>query len=337
VCVGELRAHDWLELARPRSEATPASEPAHAEKACQNGRMRRAHGLSGFQLVGAGAVLVGLLTVVLWVSGVIHDAATVTAYSTMLLAIGTASLAFGAIGTYVEQRRANVESAAQVERQNRQLEAAKENEIAQVRVIRSTGPGQYAAINIANRSARAIRFVYVWVTVQGITGHYLTVVKPPNDATGFAVRQMQHTRRVIGDDIIEWCYRSMSPGAVEEFLQFRTTNPDAMPSGIPDDWITAYATFSDVDGVWWKCSEDGIVEKLPAEPAVVSEPPRPIMGDGIPGLPQFRVHRKPPVQQQHRCAEALRVAGRLGGCVERSPTAQRLLSRRPHWCSPTRS
>ncbi|MGH3199850.1 MAG: hypothetical protein ACRDNT_28915 [Streptosporangiaceae bacterium] len=175
-------------------------------------------------------------------AGVINNAATVTAYATMLLATGTAGLAFGAIGTYIEQRKVNQDQRTQIERQNRQLEAAKENDIAQVVVSRTSGPGEFLKIDVINNSSRVIRFVYVWATVQGMTGHYLAVV-PPEDAfsTTFASRRMQHTRRTIDGEIIEWCYRSLQSGMTKTFEQFKLTNRDEIPS-VDDDWIRAYAT-----------------------------------------------------------------------------------------------
>jgi len=253
--------------------------------------MRTIRDLSAPQRVAAGAALVGLLTIIFWAAGTIHDAATLTAYATTLLAIGTASLAFGAIGTYVEQRRANLESAARLVRQDRQLEAAKENDVAQVAVRRTSGPGEYLRIEVANHSSRVIRFVYAWATVDGMTGHYLTVVPPDEyeDSTAFASRRMQHLRRRIDDrNMLEWCYRSMLPGMGRTFQQFHTTNPDAIPSSVGDTSIRAYALFTDVNGDWWICSEDGTVDRLAEEPPLVGEPTRPSMGRSIsPG----RTHR----------------------------------------------
>jgi hypothetical protein len=251
--------------------------------------MRRLRLISGPQLVTAGFALVGLVTVLLWVTGVISNAATVTAYATMLLAIGTASLAFGAIGTYLEQRKANLEQRTQMTRQNLQLEAAKENDIAQVAISRTSGPGEFLKVEVTNNSSRVIRSVYVWATVRGMTGHYLAVV-PPEDAftNTFASRRMQHTRRTIDDDIVEWCYRSLQPGTSKTFEQFRLTNHDAIPSSVADESIRANAVFIDFEGFWWKCTEDGSAEKLLEEPPVVTEQ-QPVAGRGIHGLPQLRL------------------------------------------------
>jgi hypothetical protein len=251
--------------------------------------MQRLRNISGSQRAAAGFALVGLVTILLWVTGVIRNAATVTAYATMLLAIGTASLAFGAIGTYIEQRKANLEQRTQITRQNLQLEAAKENDIAQVVISRASGPGEFLKVDVTNNSSRVIRSVYVWATVRGVTGHYLAVVPPEDPFTKtFASRRMQHVRRTIDDEIVEWSYRSLQPGTSRTFEQFKVTNPEAIPSSVTDESIRANVMFVAFEGSWWKCSEDGTVEKLLEEPPEVREQ-QPIEGRPIPGLPQLQL------------------------------------------------
>lgn len=256
----------------------------------------RRRGISGPQLVVAGFALVSLVTILLWIAGVISNAATVTAYATMLLAIGTASLAFGAIGTYVEQRKANLEQHTQITMQNFRLEAAKENDIAQVVISRTSGPGEFLKVDVANNSSRVIRSVYVWATVSGLTGHYLAVVPPESAFTStFASRRMEHTPRIIDGDIVEWCYRSLQPGTSKTFDQFRVTNQDAIPSSVADGSIRANAAFIDFEGYWWKCSEDGTVEKLPEGSPVVAKQ-QPVEGHGLYGpQPAVRVSKTTPV------------------------------------------
>lgn len=229
----------------------------------------------------AGLFAAALVIVLLWAFGVIHDTATVTAAATILLAIGTVALAFGAIGTYVEQRKANTVQQAEITRQEHQLEVAKEIDMAQVVITRRSGPGQLLQVEVANKSTRVIRFVYVWATVRGMSGHYLTAVRQQDSPEGQwrTSRRMQHTRRKMDDGIIEWCYRSLQTGTSAVFDQFELTNPEAIPD-VADEWIVAYAMFIDHEGAWWKCTEDDSVEKLPGEPPIVVEQ-RPVMGRGL--------------------------------------------------------
>lgn len=69
------------------------------------GRLRKALHLSRSRQVGSGLGLAGVLTLSLWLSGIIDTVATLTAYATAVLAAGTTGLAFGTIGLYIEQRR----------------------------------------------------------------------------------------------------------------------------------------------------------------------------------------------------------------------------------------
>lgn len=66
--------------------------------------MFRLHKISRFQQAIITLALLGLLTLGLLVSGLLDTAARLSAYATVILAIGTTGLAAGAIGTYIEQR-----------------------------------------------------------------------------------------------------------------------------------------------------------------------------------------------------------------------------------------
>jgi type VI protein secretion system component VasK len=129
-----------------------------------------------------------IVTIVLWVTGDIGTATQLTAYATTVLAIGTVGLAGGAIGTYIEQRKANQSQAVEIAEQERQLERAMESDIAQVLVRRSSGPGEKVRVEVKNNSSRAIRFVYIWVSVEGVPGFYHTVVIETDSRTGQDIR-----------------------------------------------------------------------------------------------------------------------------------------------------
>lgn len=120
-------------------------------------------------LFPAGVATILALTLSLWLAGVITSAAALTAYATTALAVGTVGLAAGAIGTYRQQLR---EATAR----ERQLEAAKEDDIARVIVERTSAPGEFLVADVTNNSSRAIRSVYVWADVDGMTGHYHAAV-----------------------------------------------------------------------------------------------------------------------------------------------------------------
>lgn len=218
------------------------------------------------------ALALGLIaTIALWATGDISAAARLTAYATTVLALGTVGLAGGAIGTYIEQRKANQSQAIEIAEQKGQLERAKENDIAQVLVQRRRGPGEMVKVEVTNNSSRAIRFVYVWVSVEGITGYYHTVVIEEEPRSGQAIRsrRMQHTRHILEGHEISQCYRSLLPGEARLFVQYVVTNPQAMPN-IGDAAITAHAISEAIDGAWWKCSEDGTVRRLGKEPPLFS-------------------------------------------------------------------
>jgi len=245
-----------------------------------------------------GISLAIVVTIILWLTGVVATASNLTAYATLLLASGTIGLAWGAVGTYVEQH-------AQIAAQQRQLEIARENDIAQVVVKRISGPGEVLKINVTNNSSRAIRSVYVWAKVQGMRPHYETVLQDTDSQTGQPAmsRRMRTARIIVDGDELYRCYRTMPPGESETFVQFMRADAYPLPD-VDNAWITAYALFSDIRGSWWKCSEDGELETVPDGPEPVVEN-RPVMGSGIPavrpmpGVERLAMrHNEPPGQAQ---------------------------------------
>lgn len=254
--------------------------------------------LTATQRVTAGIAGAVVVTIILWLTGLVDSAATLTAYATLLLASGTIGLAWGAIGTYVEQRRQGLEQQRQIAAQQHQLEIARENDIAQVAVKRLSGPGEFLKISVTNNSSRAIRAVYVWADVDGMRPHYEAIVEDTDPQTGQArtSRRMRVFRITVGDDELYRCYRAMLPGETETFVQFTHTVAQAVPD-VDNAWITAYALFSDITGTWWKCSQDGELERLPEAPTLVTEN-RPVMGTGVPstrpvpGVARFAVHHE---------------------------------------------
>lgn len=227
--------------------------------------------MSAAQRAAAGVLLIAALTVALWLSGIVASAATLAAYATMVLAAGTVGLAWGAIGTYVEQRR-------QITAQQHQLELAWENEIAQVIVRRISGPGDYLRVNVTNNSTRAIRCVYVWADIDGFSGHYEAVVQDtdPNSGQAITSRRMRVFRITVGGSELYRCLRTMLPGDTEAFVQFTQTSDQPLLN-VDNAWIKAQAIFADIRGTWWKASEDGDLEMLPEPPTLVTEH-RPVMG-----------------------------------------------------------
>jgi hypothetical protein len=201
-------------------------------------------------LAGAGAV--GVLTIVLWLAGLIGTAGRLTAYAVLLLAFGAAGLAFGALGVYQEQRD-------EVRQHADQLAKAKIADIAQVQIDRLSGPGELVTINVRNASSRAIRNVYVWADVRGVPGHYAAGI-PAHDA------RSRHMIYVPHDDDLHWRLRVIRPGTEAMFAQLTHMNPDPVPA-VTDAEITAYAEFVDAEGAWWRCDEDGTVTgRQSAEP-----------------------------------------------------------------------
>jgi hypothetical protein len=183
--------------------------------------------MSATQRGAAGVLLIAVLTVALWLSGTVATATTLAAYATLVLAAGTVGLAWGAIGTYVEQRR-------QIKAQQYQLELAWENDIAQVIVRRLSRPGDYLKVNVTNNSSRAIRSVYVWADINGISGHYQAIVQDtdPNSGQPITSRRMRAFRITIGTSELYWSLRTMFPGDSEDFVQFRHVNNQPLLEGL---------------------------------------------------------------------------------------------------------
>lgn len=200
----------------------------------------------------AGAAVVAVLTIALWLAGWLGTAGRLTAYGVMLLAIAVATLAAGAMGIYAEQRD-------EVRQHADQLARAKIADIAQVQIDRLSGPGELVTINVRNASSRAIRNVYVWADVRGAPGHYAAGI-PAQDA------RSRHMIYVPRDDDLHWRLRAIRPGADALFTQLTHMNPNPVPA-VTDAEITAYAEFIDAEDTWWRCDEDGMVTRRPsAEP-----------------------------------------------------------------------
>ena len=166
----------------------------------------------------------------------------------------------GSVGTYVEQRR-------QITAQQHQLELAWENDIAQVIVRRTSGPGDYLRVDISNNSSRAIRAVYVWADIDGTSGHYEAVFQnhDPNSGQTITSRRMRVFRITVDGSELYRCLRTMLPGDTETFAQFTQTNDQPLLN-VDNAWIKAQAIFADIKGGWWKASEDGDLEMLPEPP-----------------------------------------------------------------------
>lgn len=186
----------------------------------------------------------GLVTAGLRLGGLLGTAAQLTAYATAVLAFGAIGLAVGASGTYVEQRRANQQLALQLARKT-------VADIAQVKIERFSGPGEMLRIDVHNASERAIRNVYVWADARGAMGRY---------AAGVPVGDIQSRRmaNVPHDDGLCWQLRVVHPGQHAYFTQLVYLNPQPVAARADGD-ITAFAEFTDTDGVWWRCDEDGNV------------------------------------------------------------------------------
>jgi len=246
---------------------------ALAAKAVTLERVRGLPRLTGMQRVAAGFSLAALLTLLLWVAGVIHDAATGTAYATMVLAIGTAGLAIGAIGTYVEQRKTNEGQAAELARQERRLELAEKNDIALVEIERTSAPGEFLRVVVTNNSSRVINYVYVYAAGHAIEDTFQTVVRaedPQASATSVSRRMLDMRREISDGVVLESCYRAIAPKRAITFDQSRQTNPEEILNW-PDEWIRTYAVFRDSEGIWWRCGEDGAIKKLDEAPPLVPQ------------------------------------------------------------------
>lgn len=215
----------------------------------------------------AAVALVLSLTLGLWLGGVINTAAALTAYATVALAVGTTGLAVGAIGTYVEQHRVIVA-------QQLQLKASKENDMAQVIIERLSKPGEFLKVRVTNNSSRAITRVYVWADVDGVTGRYRGIVLEKDEqADQERISSRMHLFRITQDGKeLDRSYRAILPRDSKIFEQDTAMNESPSPVlDVDDSWIKAYALFADFEGIWWKCSEEGDVERLPEAPQLIQE------------------------------------------------------------------
>ena len=188
----------------------------------------------------------GLVTVGLRVAGLLDTAAQVTAYATAVLAIGVTGLAAAAAGTFAEQRQATRLQAGQLARQT-------VADIAQVKITRFSGPGEMLRIDLHNGSERAITNVYVWADARGVMGHYSAGV-PVDDIQSRRMANVPH------DDDICWQLRVIHPGQHAYFTQLPYLNPQPVAARTDAD-ITAFAEFTDAEGVWWRCDEDGNISR----------------------------------------------------------------------------
>lgn len=159
----------------------------------------------------------GIITGAFALGGLLRTAAQVTAYATVILSFGTAGLAAGAIGTYLEQRKTNQQQAEQMERR-------RIADIAQVEVERLSGPDELAKVVVRNCSERAISNVYAWVEVRGMTGHYDAGVQNDN---GSMARGMSH---VPHDGGLYWRLRIIRPGKAEIFTQLTHMQQQPLPA-----------------------------------------------------------------------------------------------------------
>src|SRR5258708_10653331 len=195
---------------------------------------------------------VGLVTGCFRLGGLLGTAAQVPAYATAVLAFGTIALAAGAVGMYAELREASQQLAGQLARQG--LAG-----LAQVKVERLSGPGELLRVEVHNGSERAITNVYVWADARGVRGHYAAGV-PVDDA------QARRMANVPRDGDLFWQLRVVRPGQHAFFTQLTHLSPQPVAARADAD-ITAVAEFTDTDGVWWRCDEDGrVTRRQPGEP-----------------------------------------------------------------------
>jgi hypothetical protein len=232
------------------------------------------------RLIVVAAALVLALTLGLWVGDVITNSAALTAYATAVLALGTVLLAVGAIGTYVDQHRTIAEQRAQ-------LAAVKKDAIAQILVDRASKPGEYLRVEVRNNSNRAIRRVYVWADIPASNRYHAAVFDSELRADGpkLVMSRRMHAFRISydGKELLR-SYRAILPGETQIFDQVKDAPPREAVLNVDDSYITAYALFADSDGVWWKCSEEGDLERLP-QPPEQSHEITSSLGNDIAGLP----------------------------------------------------
>src|SRR5260370_1433327 len=108
-------------------------------------------------------------------------------------------------------------------------------------------------VEVHNGSERAITNVYVWADARGVRGHYAAGV-PVEDAQA---RRMANVPR--GGDLF-WQLRVVRPGQHAFFTQLTHLSPQPVAARADAD-ITAFAEFTDADGGWWRCDEDGWVTR----------------------------------------------------------------------------
>ena len=223
------------------------------------------------------------VTCALWLGGLLSTAARLAAFATMVLAVGTTGLAVGAIGTYMEQRRANAQQAREIQRQALALDQRRINEIAQVFIERFMDSDGFGAVRVRNHTARAIRNVYVWIEVHGMTGRYhLAVKKDLGAGTDEMWRGMENVPRgAAGGADLYWRLRTILPGNESVFEQIRFMHDNQPIAVMRDSDVTALAEFADSEGQWWRSNEDGEVNPAP-EPREVTTQPHPLQ-TGLPG------------------------------------------------------
>ena len=214
--------------------------------------MARFFNLPRSRQVLAAIAAVGLVTGSFRLGGLLGTAAQVTAYATSVLALGVTGLAAATAGTYAEQRRAHQLQAGRLARQT-------VADIAQVKITRFSGPGEMLRIDVHNSSERAIRNVYVWADARGVPGHYAAGV-PVDDIQARRMANVPH------DDDLYWQLRVIHPGQHAYFTQLAHLHPQPVAARADAD-LTAFAEFTDADGVWWRCDEDGnISRQQPGQP-----------------------------------------------------------------------
>src|SRR5260370_5804713 len=114
-------------------------------------------------------------------------------------------------------------------------------------------------VEVHNGSERAITNVYVWADARGVRGHYAAGV-PVEDA------QARRMANVPRDGDLFWQLRVVRPGQHAFFTQLTHLSPQPVVARADAD-ITAFAEFTDTDGVWWRCDEDGrVTRRQPREP-----------------------------------------------------------------------
>ena len=262
------------------------------------------------------------MTGCLRLGGLLGTAGQVTAYAAVFLAFGVIVLAAGAVGTYAEQRTANQQQAGQLARQRLA-------DLAQVTIERLSGPGEMLRVDVHNGSERAITNVYVWADARGVRGHYAAGV-PVGDARARRMANVPH------DGDLFWQLRVVRPGQHAFFTQLTHLNPQPVAARADAD-ITAFAEFSDTDGVWWRCDEDGRVSRQ--QPG---EPPPGAAGHGGAGgghsaaeSPRSRPGARTPAAVLQVLGQARRLVVRQHGRAGPGRGSRALATTRTPWCRAT--